>query len=256
MSNSKTSKTSTSQTNSESIERLTVAEVRSEYERADLFCGEVQSFSAKAGIPAINELRNAGKHLFEALGDEGQIVDQSQLQAAFGHSRRAAYEAYEAGILTALAIIAKFKTDYEAIVISQAVPDWREILLKAHRCQKAVEDGRQRAFDREGDHTSRMEAFRELRDLCESLELSRDEANKLVEAKQLDDRRHARSLSLRILGILLAVVSIIFGVPAFMDWLSAKHLGSNVEAQATTEEPAPNSTETKEIPKEHTATNE
>src|SRR5215218_8252570 len=102
----------------------TLADLRTEFDRAEEFCLEVQNFVDKAGIPAINELRNVGHHLLRAMDNAGQITSQQELNAAVSHSRRACYEASEAGILTALQVIKKFKDDYATIEIGDVVPNY------------------------------------------------------------------------------------------------------------------------------------
>lgn len=196
---------------------VTIASVRSEYEQADRFYTEVQSFRSKAGIPALNELRNAGKHLLDALGDEGSVANATDLQSALIHCRRAAYEAYEAGILFALEIIQKFKTDYAGVVISTVVPNFTDILKKAAEAMRAVEEGRQNGFDRGADHTARMVSFRELRSICETLDLSRDQANLLVEGQRSSGRQFACGILVGLVGL---AITILFGLPPFIDWLN------------------------------------
>lgn len=194
---------------------VTIASVRSEYERADCFCAEVQSFRGQAGIPAINELRNAGKHLLDAVDDSGNVVSQTDLDSALGHSRRAAYEAYEAGILTALEIIAKFKKDYSLISVSQIMPRYSEIMQQALAAQKAVEAGRRRDFRRDADHSDRMDAFRSLREACEYLDANREEANKLVSKERTSGRTS-------VILLVLAVLGLVFGAPSFLDWVGKR----------------------------------
>jgi hypothetical protein len=173
-----------------------------------LFCQEVQSFVDLAGVPAINELRNAGKHLIDALDNNGAIKSQIDLNAGTAHCRRACYEAYEAGILAALAIIEKFKLDFGDTVISGVVPDYAEVLQKAQRAQKAIEVGRHPEFDRAADHATRMDAFRDLRDCAERLDLGRDDMNKKVAA----ERKTAARLTG---GLILAAITIAVTVGGF-----------------------------------------
>jgi len=204
----------------------TVASFRSEYGRADAFRIEVESFCGKAGIPAINELRYAGHHLLEALDDTGSVAHHDHLHSAVNHSRRAAYEAYETGILTALEMINKFKTDFASIVVSSVVPNYADILQKASAAQSAVEEGRSKDFARDGDHDGRMQAFRDLRGLCQKLEVCRDEANKLLLNQAVDVRRTAKTdlygkLTL-FAAIITIIVTVLFGVPPFADWVG-KH---------------------------------
>src|SRR3954470_22248524 len=156
MSSTRASRTSTSSGDEEPSHASTIREMRAEYRKADIFCQEVQSFLDLAGVPAVNELRNAGKHFLDSIADDGSIRSQVDLNAATAHCRRACYEAYEAGILGAMEVIRKFKEDYATVTVGEVVPDYSDILLKAHEAQRSVEVGRHPEFDRAQDHTIRM----------------------------------------------------------------------------------------------------
>lgn len=187
----------------------TIAEFRDEYRKADLFCQEVQSFVDSAGIPAINELRNAGQHLIAAIDDQGAVRSQIDLNAGTAHCRRACYEAYEMGILTALLIIKKFKDDYRTVTVGATVPDYAEIQVAAQEAQRAVEVGRHPEFDRAQDHTHRMDAFRQLRRCAERLTVARDEMNKKIDAQRGAVLEGARNLKIAVIGLLIGIVSLL-----------------------------------------------
>lgn len=181
---------------------FTVAEYRVEYNRADTFCQEVQAFRNEAGIPAMNELRNAGHHFLNSLDDSGQVAHAAELTSAVNHARRACYEASEAGMMYALGIIKKFKDDYETVTIPAVLPDYTKKARLAAVGKRLVEKGRQAGFDRCADHGERMDTFRRLRDCCEDMDAARPELNKLL-AKE---RRNYRLL---ILGLAFALVAIV-----------------------------------------------
>jgi hypothetical protein len=196
-----TPKSAKSPSPSKSVTTVTLSQYRSEYQKADEFCQEVQSFVDEAGIPALNELRNAGHHFLRALDDDGNVIEIDDLISARNHARRASYEACEAGNLFALGIIAKFKEDYATIPVDGTVSDYTGLLKKAKAAQKSVELGRQNGFDRAGDHTVRIDAFRELRECAETLEFARDEMN-----KKIDPAGFARkTLWIGIIGIVAAL---------------------------------------------------
>ncbi len=192
---------------SKSVIIVTLSQFRAEYQKADDFCQEVTSFVDEAGIPALNELRNAGHHLLRALDDDGKVIEMDDLLAARNHARRASYEACEAGNLFALGIIAKFKEDYATIPVDGTVPDYTGLLKKAKTAQKSVEQGRQNGFDRADDHTIRIAAFRELRECAETLELAREEMNKKSDP--------GRALRLSIWANIIAVIGIAWAASGF-----------------------------------------
>jgi len=189
----------------------TIEEYQQQYEVADRFCCEVQNFKNQAGIPAVNELRNAGKHFQNSINSEGNIQNQSELNAAISHVRRASYEATEAGIVSCLVIINKFKDDFSDIVISDFIPNYSEILAKAHSANRLISNGRETSFDRNGDHNDRIATFRELRDCCDTLSGNRDEANKVV-------RKETNKARITIISIIFSAVALIYGIPEFVDW--------------------------------------
>ncbi|GAB5487435.1 MAG: hypothetical protein Pars2KO_10050 [Parasphingorhabdus sp.] len=222
MSNSKESKVSISSPDGAAPVAYTVDQYKEEYTKADNFCSEVQLFKNKAGIPAINELRYAGKHFHNAVDSNGQISDQAQLNDAVGHARRACYDATEAGIMAALEVVAKFKDDYSTIVVSEVIPNYSEILQKAHAAQAMVQAGRENTFDRNGDHDDRIATFRDLRDCCDTLTANRDEANKIVDREINEARKETAKLRYTGIGVALSILGAVYGAPGFVDWLEKR----------------------------------
>jgi hypothetical protein len=221
MSSSSELGSSTSPNSGGSEEEPTIALLRAEYNKADGFCQEVQSFVDKAGIPAVNELRNAGKHLIDALADDGSVAHKEHIRLGIAHCRRACFEAYEAGILSALEVIHKFREDYATVPVSDVVPAYTEILKKAQTAQKSVEAVRDPNFNREQDHAVRMAAFRELRDCADTLTLGREEMNKKVA-----DRTSTASTNTRlvVIGVLTLAATVLFGLwTASGFWLPGHH---------------------------------
>lgn len=190
----------------------TIADYRAQYAAADVLCQEVQSFVNEAGIPAINELRNAGHHFLKAIGDDGSVSAQSQLDSAINHVRRACYEATEAGIVFAVAIVKKFKEDFALVELTGIVPRYVEKLRECNAALRLVDNGRQDGFDRDQDHGTRIDAFRKIRDFVEELELARPEAIK----KLNEGRRVARRWTIQIAIALLAIIS----AASFAIWAS------------------------------------
>jgi hypothetical protein len=197
---------------SKSVNTVTLFQFRAEYKTADDFCQEVTSFIDEAGIPALNELRNAGHHFLCALDDSGNIADMNDLIAARNHARRAAYEAYEAGILFALGIIAKFKEDYSKTPVDGTVPSYTDLLKTAKAAQKSVEQGRQNGFDRTGDHSVRMSAFRELRACAETLSFAREEMNKKRDLASEATSRNSEQARIARKTFRIGVVAIIAAI--------------------------------------------
>jgi len=169
----------------------------------------VQNFVDKAGIPAINELRNVGHHLLRSMNDQGQIVSRAELASAISHSRRACYEASEAGILAALQVIKKFKNDYATVEVGACVPGYPERLAAAAQALRLIEKGRRSREQHTEDFDERMTVFRQLREFCDLLDASRDEMNKRLGGARRDARRFALTALFAALGILLTIWQIL-----------------------------------------------
>jgi hypothetical protein len=187
----------------------TLADLRSEFLRAEEFVLEVQNFVDKAGIPAINELRNVGHHLLRAMNDAGKITSQQELNSAVSHARRSCYEASEAGILAALQVIKKFKDDYATVEIGDIVPGYSHNLAEAAKALRLVEKGRQSRDKHTIDFDIRMTVFRQLRDFCDLLDVSRDEMNKRVAGARKDVQRFTMNVLLAALAILVSILAIL-----------------------------------------------
>lgn len=187
-------------------ERLT--ELREHYDTADAFCKEVQTFLEEAGIPAINELRYAGYHLLYALSDDSEPPDDQMIKA-INHCKRASYEAAEAGIVTCLDQINRFKGDFSAVSITDVVGSWIEILTECDQCKERLTLSREKGDDRAADYSEHMEAFRKLTKHCSLLEQSRSELNKKIETSREEQRRFVIIVGLTVLGILVTAGGII-----------------------------------------------
>lgn len=188
----------------------TLAEYRAEYEKADALCQEVQNFRNEAGVPAINELRNAGHHLLNALDATGAVINQGHLDAAMAHVRRASYEATEAGIMMAIAQVHDFQRDYRAVEISDLLSDYTGRCRECQEAVRLIEQGRQPGFNRDQDHVARIEVFRKIRPFAEELQLARPEALKRIEQKRTEARRFIIGTLLAVMGILVALIALDF----------------------------------------------
>ena len=177
---------------------------RDAYARADDFCREVQAFVDQAGIPAMNELRYAGYHLLHAIDDAGAVVKPEELVRATNHALRAGYEAGEAGILTALDQIAQFQHQYAAVPITGVVPNYVDILRDAQAASDRHTADREHDDDRIDDLDAFRATFAKLKGHCRTLELAREEMNKLVQRSNRDTRRF-------VVTALIAVLAIVVG---------------------------------------------
>lgn len=188
-----------------------IRELKNEYEIADKLTKEVEEFRDEAGLPPINELRYCGYHTLNFVHD--LVIDEretlQELRSAIGHARRAAYEAGEAGILSALTIIAVFQDQYSGVVVSDVVKEWTKILQRCDEIRDQVTEARQTGQDRTNDHAAYMKLFAELSSYCKTLKYSRDELNKKIIDRQKSSKNLMLTTLITLFGILLTVV---FGV--------------------------------------------
>ena len=196
MNGSRTSNSTTEDTDQ------TLAQYRQLYEAADSFAREIAEFRQAISIPAHNELRYAGHHLLQALGDSGEIAAQEQLRRACSHCERAMYEAAEAGIISLLQSIAQFQKDYKDIVVAEVVPTYGDCKAMARRAQDLLTRGRSKEVAATETASDYMKAFRELRDASDQLEDARDDLN----AKLTDQKRGARRFVVTAVIALLGVL--------------------------------------------------
>ena len=61
-----------------------VVEYKRLYNKADHFVREVAEFQDNVIIPAINQLRYTGHHFMDAVDEDGQVSDMSELSNALG----------------------------------------------------------------------------------------------------------------------------------------------------------------------------
>ncbi|MDF1668037.1 MAG: hypothetical protein P1U83_00370 [Roseovarius sp.] len=193
-----------------------IDQLRKEYDNADQLCREVADFRDEAGVPAINEMRYAGYHLLMSVSDEpdGTSKEFEHLKDAVRHCRRAAYEASEAGILSAIEFISIFKEEYKSVTIIDIIPDWIKILKRCDEIQDRVSAARDTGRDRSTDHEAHMNAFRELRDFCRTTEYSREELNKKIQQQIVQTRNFFIGT---LIGLIALVAAIVFGALPF--WL-------------------------------------
>ena len=189
-----------------------ISDLRALYDTADEFAREVAEFRSEIPIPAYNELRYAGHHLLQALDDSGYISSNEQLRRAISHCERAMYEAAEAGIISTLESINRFREDYKNIVVKDVVDNYSSILVKARKAQDLLARGRSDQMSSSERASCYMETFRQLRDDSEMLEASRDDLNAKVSEQVRDNRRFVVRTLLIVFGAVVAVAGIVIGM--------------------------------------------
>ncbi len=170
-------------------------------------------------IPAVNELRYAGKHLSD------YIVSKSidDLHKAYPHCIRAKHDAYDCLIQYYLSDFILFCKQYELIVIGDVVPEYRdykqqvkEILGRNGRNAEAQGGYEEKKSDSDGnkgavDELEKSADIREadcktLKKICDTLDSYRDDLNAKLK-KERSDRFY--KLAGLIVSIVIAITAII-----------------------------------------------
>lgn len=180
------------------------------YQTADQFAREVAEFRQAVSIPAHNELRYAGHHLLQALGESGTVADEEQLRRACSHCERAMYEAAEAGIISVLQSIAQFQRDYKDLVVAEVVPTYRDCKAAARKAQGLLIRGRSKGVVATETTAEYMHAFRELRGASDLLEDARDDLNAKLRDQKRDARRFFVTTVVGLLGVAATVALIVY----------------------------------------------
>lgn len=202
----KNSKHSTSESrHTDSIEPPTVARFRAEYEAADELSRIVANFRKQVAIPAHNELRYAGHHYLKARSDDGTDTDLDQLQRAIAHCQRAAYEAADAGIMSALDMIHIFMNDYRRIVVADIVPNYGEIKRTSREAQRLLSQAREHTGDVPIVNEEYRQMFLILKEHVEALEDHRDELNKRI---QNERDRYLRWIFAISISVAMGIIAI------------------------------------------------
>jgi uncharacterized protein YeeX (DUF496 family) len=175
---------------------ISLAAFRIEYAKADKFCQQVQDYISQAGIPALNELRNAGHHLLKSLDDKGIVVRPGELTRAHNHAKRACYEAGEAGVLMALDNIRAFREEFRTVLVTTILPDYVNMMAETEQAREAVLAVRTDDEDRSNDYQLRIDAFETLRKIDRKLDAARPECVTLLDGATTDSRRFLLNIGL------------------------------------------------------------
>ena len=112
------------------------------------------------------------------------------------------YEAAEAGIVTALRMLAAFQNEYRDLVVSEVVNDYARLCRHATQARNLLIEGRKNRQSVSSNTREYMEAFRRLVETVQIVQASECDLN----AKRLQNQSKYR---FQILGILLSVLAIL-----------------------------------------------
>ncbi len=131
-------------------------------------------------IPAINELRYAGKHcLLSIINDSDEDTVLDNIHKAKDHCKRATYDALEMGILTHLEKINIFRQDFRTTVVAGIIPNYAND-LKSVEGIKIFISSKNRMNITDVDYQQVQTYYNELKVISDHFEFSREELNKIV----------------------------------------------------------------------------
>lgn len=126
-------------------------EINRLYVHAESLISQYQHKAAEACIPAINELRYAGRHTLNSLFPSGRdtsldpdevLYVEGQIHKAERHCKRAAYDAVAATLTFCGLKLATFQDRYghHPRVIAEAIPDYNEQIKRIYSAQEITKD--------------------------------------------------------------------------------------------------------------------
>lgn len=117
--------------------------VDEEFKQAEKDLKFVEGLTEQLAIPAINELRYAGRHLLTAGllrengGDETEA--RQNLQSALNHCKRAVFDSADAGLNFIISEANAFKKDYRKVQIAAVLPDYIDILTRLDEANTLIQ---------------------------------------------------------------------------------------------------------------------
>ncbi len=191
-------------------------------------------------LPAVNELRYAGRHLLEAENAISEEEREKHEAQAIDHCERAKWDAKEATIISLLDFIAELRSrDISPDDMRMYIPEWDKFIDDASKARSLLEragihdsvnapdvddaiekllDFRDRIIEAEPKVLSLLEQRKKKAYEIEEYNLAekaRVENEKNIERERQDDRRYVTSMILSLMGIVLGFLGVaasIFGI--------------------------------------------
>jgi len=158
-------------------------------------------------VPAVNQLRYAGKHLtriIAAIGDPGEEV-----RDAVKHCKRSMYDLHELEVIFLAEVFERFQSDYALIVISDEIlPGYNQIVQNFDEAIDFI--GAIQDSSREDYYQKCAVHVKTLRASYKTVKAARHPLNALM----LQERKKAKQSQLMFIGTVAAVCSAIFALLA------------------------------------------
>lgn len=207
---------------------LNYSEVVQLYCDAEKRLKKVEHLTSDLAIPAINQLRYAGRHLVRILGNCAQD-SQKELEQAENHCKRASFDACESGLIYCLENFKALQQDFNKTPIGPHFPDYikaREIFNDAREFIDITPESTREDFYKAIDgHLDK------LIEIDKKLPYIREEINKFLEA----ERRTTKKIIIGLIIAAIAAIAAIVSIPMLQGVFSKPHSSSPAQIQS----PAP-----------------
>jgi hypothetical protein len=166
------------------------------FAQAEKIVKEIQRADEEVVIPAINQLRYAGRHIFEYLADPNHEDSQKHLNEIDAHISRATFDALEAGVLFLLGEVKEFKAFARLVTVTDVIPNYLDYMKDVRKIKVYLAGIENRDFRDDTDKLYQM--YKELEEICHSLEDAKEEI--------------AKKFNIWRIGIMIALGSILVAI--------------------------------------------
>lgn len=182
------------------FDQAEIDRTRDLFRKAELNLKSAEHLTNNVFIPAVNELRYAGNHLFRYLCDG----DKDGLLSAQKHCKRAIYDAAEGPLLKFLGDVVQFQDDYSkepcvTDVMSDYVVHMKKVQDARNLIAKVQPASREEYFELVEPHLNTLS------EIVNLLDAARPEINKRM-------RRDSQNRRWVYVGLIIAVVGAVFAV--------------------------------------------
>lgn len=167
-------------------------------------------------IPAINELRYAGRHLVESLASSSDKERIEEAQKARRHCQRALYDVHEAQVIALLERFNTFERKFSGMYLLDVIPDYEKLLALIDQIHGLLAEAS------ESDAPTKEASYERLGALAEDLRsqiarLQRIEPQLDVKAResQTESQRAVESHRVSIRRYRVTVAALVLGVFGF-----------------------------------------
>lgn len=196
--------------NKDNIENTELANL---FDEAETAIKTVENVNHILPIPAVNELRYAGRHLIDAgISKEPDL----EIDKAKRHCKRAIYDACDINLNYHLDVFDLYKNEFSEIAISDVIPKWHDMLESYHNIQdemsklskvvtKEKHTTKQEYSVRDDKYKLVSEYSDKLQQINRKLDLARDDLIKKTRSQRKEDIKWFILVLLSFAAIIAAI---------------------------------------------------